>query len=198
MYAIIRSGGKQYRVQAGDCLRVEKIDQKIGSHLTISEVLFVGGEKVYLGAPYISGAKVSTVVTQHDLGPKILIFKKKRRKGFRKLNGHRQPFTELFVESITSPDGNVVKAETAPLVIDPEKIALKKAEYAAKKEAELKGLSAAERASSNAQKAVKGAKKVMKKAAAGKSKKGGKKKAAGKKSGKKSGAAKAKKVAKKK
>lgn len=131
MYAIIRTGGKQYRVEPGNLLRVELLDKKLGSEFDISDVLFVGGDTPKFGTPTVSGAKVSVVVTQQDLGPKILIFKKKRRKGYRRLNGHRQPFTELFIKAI-SVGGESAKADGKPHVIDPVKQAEKKAELAKK------------------------------------------------------------------
>jgi large subunit ribosomal protein L21 len=186
MYAIIRSGGKQYRVQAGDVLKIEKLEQKPGDEVGISEVLFIGGEKPVIGAPYINGAKVQLVVTQQDLAAKILVFKKKRRKGYRKLRGHRQPFTEVFVKSISTPDGQVAKAEAKAHVIDPEKQAIKKAALFAKQEE----LRKAERASGETKKPV--AKKAAPKKKAAAKKAAGKKKA-GTKAKKKKTAVKAKK-----
>lgn len=135
MYAIIRTGGKQYRVEPGEQLRVEKLDQKLGSSFEISDVLFVGGETAHVGTPLVSGAKVGVVVTQHAKSPKILIFKKKRRKGYRRLKGHRQPFTELFVSYITGPTGTK-KAEAKPVIIDREKSVEKKTQIKAKLSAE--------------------------------------------------------------
>ncbi len=126
-YAIIRTGGKQYRVEPGESLRVEKLEQKLGASFDITDVLLVGGEETHIGTPLVSGAKVGVVVTQHAKFAKILVFKKKRRKGYRRLKGHRQPFTELFISYITGPKGTV-KAESKPLIIDREKIAAKKTE----------------------------------------------------------------------
>lgn len=117
MYAIIRTGGKQYRVEPGEKLRVEKLEQKLGASFDITDVLLVGGESTHIGAPTVAGAKVGVVVTQHDKYPKIMVFKKKRRKGYRRLKGHRQPFTELFVSYITGPTGTK-KADAKPVVID--------------------------------------------------------------------------------
>ncbi len=127
MYAIIRTGGKQYRVEPGENLRVEKLEQKLGSSFDITDVLFVGGETAHVGTPLVPGAKVGVVVTQHGKSPKILVFKKKRRKGYRRLKGHRQPFTELFVSYITAPNGTK-RAEGKPVVIDREKTAEKRTE----------------------------------------------------------------------
>lgn len=171
MYAIIKTGGKQYRVQAGDTVRVEKLDQKLGETFDITDVLFVDG---VFGEPNVKGAKVSVVVTQQAKDAKVLVFKKKRRKGYRRTRGHRQLFTDLFVAGITSPNGSV-KAETKAAVIDPAKKAEREAEHKAKIEAS----------------GVKPAKKVVKKKAAPAPKKKAAKKA------KKSGGAK-KKTAKKK
>jgi large subunit ribosomal protein L21 len=120
MYAIIKTGGKQYRAEAGKLLMVEKLDKNLGDQFDLSDVLMIGGDKPMIGNPLVKGAKVTVVVTQQDRGPKILILKKKRRKGYRKMNGHRQPFTQLFVVSI-SADGQTVKAETKAHVIDPMK-----------------------------------------------------------------------------
>lgn len=170
MYAIIRTGGKQYRVQPGDILRVEKLNQAVGSKVEVSEVVFVGGEKATIGSPYVSGAKVGLVVTQQGKSPKVLVFKKKRRKGFRKLKGHRQLFTEVFVESITT-EGKTVKAESKPVLIDAVAIAERKKAFLEKQAAAKKA----------GEKPVKKTKPVAKKAAAPKkaSKKGASKKKAG-------------------
>ena len=132
MYAIIRAGGKQYTVRAGDTVRVEKLTQDLGSEFDVKEVLLVNGEQLHVGEPTLSGAKVTVVVTRQDRGPKIIVFKKKRRQGYRRTNGHRQNFTELFVKAITSPSGEVSKAEANPVVIDPAKTAERKAMHEAK------------------------------------------------------------------
>lgn len=150
MYAIFRAGGKQYRVQAGDIVRVEKLDAKIGDELNLTDVLMVGGEKPFLGAPVVANAKVTVVVTQQGRGAKIIVFKKKRRQGYRRTQGHRQAFTELFVKAITSPDGKTATTEKKAIVIDPAK----------------KALAAKENAETAVKKSVKtGAKKIAKKAA---------------------------------
>jgi len=120
MYAVIKSGGKQYRVQPGDILKVEKVDQELGSEFDSSDVLLIGGETLTVGQPTVSNAKVTLVVTKQSRDRKVIIFKKKRRQGYRRLNTHRQPFSELFVKSITF-NGKTVKAETEANVIDVEK-----------------------------------------------------------------------------
>ncbi len=101
MYAIIETGGKQYKVQEGDLLRVEKVEGEVGATVEIDRVLCVGGgETVTIGRPLVEGAKVQCTVVAQDRAPKVLVFKKKRRKGYRKLQGHRQPYTALRVAAI--------------------------------------------------------------------------------------------------
>lgn len=121
MYAIIRTGGKQYRVKAGDVLRVEKFEGDLGSELKLTDIAFVGGDKNFIGTPVVKDAAVMAVVTNQARGPKVVIFKKKRRQGYRRTGGHRQPFTEIFITSISSPDGQTVKAEGKPQVFNAEK-----------------------------------------------------------------------------
>jgi large subunit ribosomal protein L21 len=101
MYAIIRTGGKQYRVQSGEQLRVEAISAEVGSTVSLEEVLLVGtGEGVKVGAPLVSGAKVNATVVSHGRGDKVRIFKLRRRKHYQKTQGHRQSYTELRIEDI--------------------------------------------------------------------------------------------------
>lgn len=107
MYAVIRTGGKQYKVEAGDRLKVERLNEEQGSELEINDILLVRGEKTYIGKPLVEDAKVTVLVTKQAKAPKVIVFKKNRRQGYRRLKGHRQLFTELFIKSITSPDGNV-------------------------------------------------------------------------------------------
>src|ERR1700722_15178764 len=125
MYAIIRAGGKQYTVKPGDVLRVEKLECELGAELELTDVLMVGGEKTFVGAPMVSAAKVTVVVTNQQRGPKIIVFKKKRRQGYRHTGGHRQSYTELFVKAITNPEGKTAKAESQAQVFDPKKKAEK-------------------------------------------------------------------------
>ncbi len=126
MYAIIKAGGKQYTVKPGDVLRVEKLDADLGAELKLTDVLMVGGEKTFVG-DNAGKASVTVVVTNQQRGPKLIVFKKKRRQGYRRMGGHRQPYTELFVKSITSPEGQVANAENKPRIFDPEKRAEKQA-----------------------------------------------------------------------
>ena len=105
MYAVIRTGGKQYKVKAGDVVRVEKLEKNLGDEFDMNEVLIVSGETTQFGSPLVKDAKVTVVVTQQSKNPKIIIFKRRRRQGYRRLTGHRQPYTELFVKSIVGPTG---------------------------------------------------------------------------------------------
>ena len=101
MYAVIKTGGKQYRVSAGQSLRVEKLSAEAGSEVVISDVLMVGeGEAVTLGAPLVDGAAVKATVLSQGRGDKIRIFKMRRRKHYRKSQGHRQAYTEIRIDSI--------------------------------------------------------------------------------------------------
>lgn len=118
MYAIIKTGGKQYKVQAGDVLQVDKLEQDLGAEFTITEVLMIGGDKSHVGTPTVKNASVVAVVTKQARGRKLLVFKKKRRQSYRKFATHKQHFTELFIKSITSPDGQSVKTDSTPDVRD--------------------------------------------------------------------------------
>lgn len=118
MYAIIKTGGKQYKVQAGDILQVEKVDHDLGSEFNIDEILMIGGDKSHVGTPTVKNAKVTVVVTKQARHRKVIVFKKKRRQGYRKFATHKQHFTELFIKSITSPDGQTSKTEATPVVMD--------------------------------------------------------------------------------
>lgn len=120
MFAIIRTGGKQYRVQVGDVLRVEKLQAEPGSELHLTDVLMVGGENTSVGEPTVKNAKVTVVVTRQAKAPKLIVFKKKRRQGYRKMQGHRQLYTEVFVKAIHTADGTV-EADTKAKVYSPEK-----------------------------------------------------------------------------
>lgn len=102
MYAVIKSGGKQYRVSEGDRLRVEKLAGNVGDKLEFSDVLMVGGEKVAVGAPFVAGAKVNAEIVGQGRGKKIVVFKIKRRKGYRRKAGHRQFYTELKVTGVSA------------------------------------------------------------------------------------------------
>ena len=101
MYAIIRTGGKQYRVSEGDTIRVEKLPGEVGGKVELSDVLMLGGEKSLVGKPLVPGARVDAEITAQDRAKKIVVFKFKRRKGYRRKTGHRQPYTELKITGIT-------------------------------------------------------------------------------------------------
>jgi large subunit ribosomal protein L21 len=101
MYAVIRSGGKQYRVNQGGSLRVEKLPGEVGSSVTLDEVLMIGGDgDVKIGTPKVDGAQITGTIVAQGRGQKIRVFKMKRRKGYRRAQGHRQDFTEIRVDEI--------------------------------------------------------------------------------------------------
>lgn len=100
MYAVIKTGGKQYRVAEGDTIRVEKLPGEVGAKIEFGEVLMVGGETVKVGKPHVSGAKVTAEIVAQDLAKKIIVFKMKRRKNYRRRYGHRQPYTDLRISKV--------------------------------------------------------------------------------------------------
>ena len=102
MFAVIKTGGKQYRVSEGDVIRVEKLAGGVGDSVEFDEVLMVGGEKVAVGTPTVTGAKVSAEIVAQDRAKKIIVFKKKRRKNYRRKYGHRQPYTELKITGVSA------------------------------------------------------------------------------------------------
>ena len=103
MYAIVDIAGKQFKVTKDQSLFVPKIQGESGASVTFDQVLLVDNDgKVNIGAPQIKGAKVSGKILEHVKGDKVLVFKKKRRKGYKKMNGHRQDFTKVQIEKITS------------------------------------------------------------------------------------------------
>ena len=103
MYAVIRTGGKQVRVEPGERVRVEKLAGDPGSEIQFGDVLLVGDdESVTVGTPVVDGASVRGTITAQARHPKIRVFKMKRRKGYRRLQGHRQDYTEVQVDSIDS------------------------------------------------------------------------------------------------
>jgi large subunit ribosomal protein L21 len=101
MYAVIKTGGKQYRVSAGEKLKVEQIPADIGAEIVLDQVLMLGnGEAITLGAPLVSGAAVTAKVLSQGRGDKVRIYKMRRRKHYRKSQGHRQNFTEIEIVGI--------------------------------------------------------------------------------------------------
>lgn len=103
MYAIIKTGGKQFRVSEGQSVRVEKLPGDPGDAVTLGEVLLVGGDgQTRIGTPRLEGASVSAEIVAQDRAKKIVVYKKKRRKGYHKKQGHRQAYTELKITGISA------------------------------------------------------------------------------------------------
>ncbi len=103
MYAVIKTGGKQYRVPSGEKVKVEQLAADVGSQITIDTVLMVAdGDKVSIGKPLVKGAKVEATIVNHGRGDKVRVFKMRRRKQSSKTQGHRQNFTEIQVDSISA------------------------------------------------------------------------------------------------
>lgn len=103
MFAVIRTGGKQYKVASGDVIRVEKIEAEAGASVELDDVLVVFNEgKTEIGSPTVAGASVTAEVVAQDRGPKLIVFKKKRRQNYRRKNGHRQDLTVLRVTGINT------------------------------------------------------------------------------------------------
>ena len=101
MYAVVRTGGKQLRVEPGDSVRIEKLPGDVGDTVELDQVLMVGGsEETRIGTPLVEGVKVVGKIVNQGLGPKLIIFKMKRRQGYRRKAGHRQPYTEVLVDRI--------------------------------------------------------------------------------------------------
>lgn len=101
MYAVIQTGGKQYRVKSGEQLRVEALAAEVGAPVSFDRVLALGeGESVRVGAPYVAGASVKATVLAHGRGEKLRIFKLRRRKHYQKTQGHRQSYTEVRIDEI--------------------------------------------------------------------------------------------------
>ena len=140
MYAVIETGGKQYRVREGDTLRVEKLAAEEGAKIQFDKVLMVGeGEGANVGMPYVSGVKVSATVTAHGRGDKIKVVKFKRRKNYLRRHGHRQDYTEVTINKIAG--GAKAKAaakDEAKPVADPKPKAEEKTEPKAKAKAKAK------------------------------------------------------------
>lgn len=145
MFAVIQTGGKQYKVASNDTVKVEKLAGEPGDKVTF-DVITVGSEKtVAVGAPTVSGAKVTAEILSHGLAEKVVIFKKKRRQNYRRTRGHRQPFTALFITEIVDDKGNKVAADAAkkpqpkktaePAAKAEKKVVAKTAKPAAKKAA---------------------------------------------------------------
>jgi large subunit ribosomal protein L21 len=101
MYAVIEEGGKQYRVSQGDKIRVEKRDAEVGATIAIDKVVLLGKDDgAVIGAPYVNGASIIAKVLEHGKEDKVIVFKYRRKKNYRRFRGHRQQYTEITVESI--------------------------------------------------------------------------------------------------
>jgi large subunit ribosomal protein L21 len=117
MYAVIKTGGKQYKVAAGEKLKVEQIPADIGTTVTFDEVLAVGaGAELVVGAPFVAGAKVDASVVDQGRGDKVRIFKLRRRKHYKRQAGHRQNYTEVFIAAIYGANGAQIAKADAPVV----------------------------------------------------------------------------------
>lgn len=104
MFAVFQNGGKQYKVCADQVIRLEKINATLGEEIELNEIMMVGkdGSQVQIGSPYVAGASVKIQIVGHDQDDKVIIFKKRRRKNYRRKTGHRQPNTLVKVMSITT------------------------------------------------------------------------------------------------
>ena len=100
MYAVVRTGGKQYKVAPEQRVRVEKLPGEVGDQIELEDVLMTGGDAIKIGQPTVEGAKVVGTITDQGRGPKIVVFKLKRRKNYRRKQGHRQDYTEIRVDTI--------------------------------------------------------------------------------------------------
>ena len=132
MYAIIKTGGKQYRVQQGDEFRVEKLDAKVGDKVVFDQVVAVGGDKLVAGTPFVDGYAVEAEVLEQGKADKVIIYKYKAKKDYRRKNGHRQPYTLVKVTGIGA---SAKKAEKAAKAEEPAK---EEAKAAAKVSASMK------------------------------------------------------------
>ena len=102
MYAVIETGGKQYKVQQGDVVFIEKLDAEEGAAVTFDKVLVVGGDDLKVGAPYVEGATVTATALKQGKAKKIIVYKYKPKKGYHKKQGHRQPYTKVEITAINA------------------------------------------------------------------------------------------------
>lgn len=115
MYAVVESGGKQHKVRQGELVHVEKIEGNPGELITLESVLLVSeGDSIHVGSPMIEGARVTGEIVEQGKARKIVVLKKKRRKGYRRKQGHRQLFTCLKIKEITVPEGAAPMIEADP------------------------------------------------------------------------------------
>jgi large subunit ribosomal protein L21 len=130
MFAVIKTGGKQYRVAADDVLQVEKIKGEPGEIVQFGEVLVVGGDSATIGSPTVAGASVAAEVVEQGRGPKVIAFKKRRRKNSRRKRGHRQEFTLVRITEILTDGAKPSKAAAKPKRARKPKAAAEAAEVA--------------------------------------------------------------------
>lgn len=128
MFAVVKTGGKQYRVAKDDVIKVEKLEGEAGSKIVLDDVLMVSdGDKPTVGSPLVEGAAVEAEVLEQGKGDKIVVFKKKRRHNYRRKRGHRQELTVLRITDITVGDAKKAKAKAAEKKAPAKKAAAKKA-----------------------------------------------------------------------
>jgi large subunit ribosomal protein L21 len=130
MFAVIKTGGKQYRVAADDVLKIEKIKGEPGEIIQLGDVLVVGGDSVTLGVPTVAGASVAAEVLDQGRGPKVIAFKKRRRKNSRRKRGHRQEFTLLRITEILTDGAKPTKTARPKHVPKPKPVETASAEVA--------------------------------------------------------------------
>jgi large subunit ribosomal protein L21 len=122
MYAVVKTGGKQYKVAAGEKLKVEQIAANVGAEIVLSEILAVGsGSDIVIGAPLVPGASIKATIVAQGRHDKVRIFKMRRRKHYQKRQGHRQNYTELFIAEIADGKGGSFKAAAAAVIAAPKK-----------------------------------------------------------------------------
>ena len=155
MFAVIKTGGKQYRVAADQTLTVQRIEAQPGDIVTFP-VLILGGERMAIGAPVVAGASVAAEVVEHSRGDKVIAFKKRRRKNSRRTRGHRQEFTVVRFTEILTGGAKPTKAARPKAELQPAKTAEEKAEAKAKSK---KSKKAAKKSAKSEAKAAKGKKK---------------------------------------
>jgi large subunit ribosomal protein L21 len=102
MYAVIKAGGHQYRVTEGETLNIDRLPGQVGEKVKFDQVLMIGGANVVFGAPHVAGAVVEATIKAHDRAEKVLIFKYRRRKNYKRTQGHRQPFTVVEINKIVA------------------------------------------------------------------------------------------------
>ena len=157
MYAIIKTGGKQYKVEQGDKIQVEKLDAKVGSKVIFDEVVATGGDKLTVGTPFVKGYTVEGKVLEHGKGEKLVIYKYKAKKDYRRKNGHRQPFTLVEITKLGGEAKKTTEKKETVKKEEPKKETAKKAapakkETAAKKPAEKKATTSTAKKSTTAAK----------------------------------------------